>query len=153
MEKFLEEIFNENISKPHCTPDGKIFYITHNGVSNKEQWEKNPMKNLNLEKLTCMASLIPIIFEEMKRVESGSYGGKHIIENLIVTKGFSRGYVSNGEFILVMISLGYKYRLTSDKSPNLMFKGRFIKNIFSHNFSVLKKFKYKIELKDAHSFN
>lgn len=47
-------------------------------------------------------NIVPFLVTKKKQHLIGSYQFKHVVENLV-----SEGYVSNGEIILVMISLGY----------------------------------------------
>jgi len=72
--------------------------------------------------LRCMNEA-PYIFKPLKTVyKTGSYGGKHSIEiyrRLFNDKG--NNYISNGEFIVAMILLGYKYK-KYDNSPNFVFR-------------------------------
>ncbi len=78
-------------------------------------------------------SIIPLIFQTSERKSIGSYGGKHIVEKFL-----TNGYVSNGEFILVMMCLGYKYKTQKD-SPNVQFYGYWVdtvENKLRHKFSV-----------------
>lgn len=61
--------------------------------------------------------IIPLISKITKGFLLSSYKGKHIVENLFVNK-----YISNGQFQLVMIALGFKYKI--DRT-NLIFNCTF----------------------------
>ena len=67
--------------------------------------------------LIKLFSIIPLIFRSSERKKISSYGGKHIVEELIKER-----YVSNGEFILVMLCLGYKHKIFKD-TQNITFYG------------------------------
>lgn len=132
-EKSLREIILELASKPIVDKKGKVFYITHNGICNLEEWSRDKIVDVNIEKLTLLATLIPLIFINKQRTLTYSYGGKHVVEAVI------GNYISNGEFILVMLALGYNYKYI--EGHNISFHGIFIDNIFEK--CSVKQFKYK----------
>jgi hypothetical protein len=49
-------------------------------------------------------SEIPLIIKPVKSYNLGSYYGKHVIEKFRKTNN----YISNGEFIIAMMLVGYK---------------------------------------------
>lgn len=90
--------------------------------------------NINNPRLHLLFSIIPLIFKSSERKSIGSYGGKHVVE-----KFFSHEYISNGEFILVMMCLGYKYKVYKD-TLNPIFYGYWMPTVENpHNF------KYKFQ--------
>ena len=89
--------------------------------------------NTKNKHLHLLLSIIPLIFSTSERRSIVSYGGKHTVE-----KFFQPSYVSNGEFILVMLCLGYRMKSFKD-SPNTQFYGYWSKNVdneLKHKFIV-----------------
>jgi hypothetical protein len=68
--------------------------------------------NFTNPRLRLLFSIIPLILRKSDRKHVYSYNGKHVVEKL-----FKHGYISNGEFILVCISLGYKWKYETN-TPN-----------------------------------
>jgi len=50
--------------------------------------------------------IIPLITKRLESYKLHSYYGKHYVEKL-----FTNAYVTNGQFQLVMIALGFKYKI------------------------------------------
>jgi hypothetical protein len=89
-----------------------------NGVlkSSKEHSEIN----CEDKRLHLLFSIIPLVFKGSERRSIGSYSGKHIVEKFFVSE-----YISNGEFILVMMCLGYKFKVYKD-NINVSFYGSWV---------------------------
>jgi hypothetical protein len=74
-------------------------------------------------RLRMLFSIVPLILQKSERKHTYSYSGKHTVEKL-----FRHGYVSNGEFILVCIALGYKIKYDPN-TPNCNIFGIFVDTI------------------------
>ena len=99
--------------------------LNHYGYFQKDSVIRNRTNEgneivVNEKHLCQLLSIIPLIFKSSERKSIGSYSGKHIVEKLFFSK-----YISNGEFILVMMSLGYKHRTFKD-TPNVSFYGSWV---------------------------
>jgi len=66
--------------------------------------------------------IIPLITKRCNNFNICSYNGKHRMEKL-----FTKHYISNGQFQLVMITLGFKYKYRKD-SINMSFGAKWIYN-------------------------
>jgi hypothetical protein len=126
----LIELMNNKLKEIQETGDKlyDIGYLTNKTIVKLE----NPILiNTKKPELQLLFSIIPLIFIESSRKSIGSYSGKHVIEQLLDNK-----YISNGEFILVMLCLGYKMK-TCNNSPNVLFYGNWSKTI---NMELKHKF-------------
>lgn len=104
--------------------EGRGDTLTRNGYYMKGALvEKEPLITndmLEEKRLHMLFSIIPLIFKTSERKTVGSYGSKHL-----VARFFNHQYFSNGEFIIVMIALGYKYKVRKD-SINVTFYGSWV---------------------------
>ena len=76
-------------------------YIGMSGLSDKMEFI-----DIN-DTMIQLFNIIPLITQKSARCSMFSYAGKHRMENLFTNK-----YISNGQFQLVMIALGFKYKYT-----------------------------------------
>lgn len=129
----LIELMNNKLKEVQDAGD-KLYDIGYLTNKTTVKLDKPIPINTNKPELQLLFSIIPLIFIESSRKSIGSYSGKHIVEQLL-----DNNYISNGEFILVMLCLGYKMK-TSNNSPNVLFYGNWSKTIdmqLKHKF--LKK--------------
>ena len=130
IEDSLTQLMKNTIEK--CREDGYI--LCTNGMytpaflAKEKQWEKRVGKESNFDpkqyefdfsnpRLRLLFSILPLILHRSDRKHVNSYSGKHIVEDV-----FRHSYISNGEFILVSIALGYKFKYISD-TPNCSIYG------------------------------
>ena len=73
------------------------------------------------ENMHLAMTLIPFILGPHAKESICSYGGKHVIE-----RAFPRSHLSNGEFILICCTLGYKM-ITQVDELNVSFKAKWTK--------------------------
>lgn len=128
----------------------KIQEVTDSGhmLCDKGYYKKNCLTNekpINTENpfVHLLFSIIPLIFTSSERKTISSYEGKHTVERLIHS-----GYISHGEFILVMMCLGYKMRSSNGlmdsngctlRTSKVQFYGQWSKNIdeeLKHKFLI-----------------
>ena len=79
--------------------------------------------NFQNPRLRLLFSIIPLLLRKSERKHVYSYSGKHVVEDL-----FQHSYISNGEFILVCIALGYKFKYDPN-SPNCNIFGMWVDTI------------------------
>ena len=95
--------------------------LTHSGVQHKPtETMDSPIvveDCLKSNKFQLLFQIIPLILKHSDRKSIGSYSGKHVVEKLLTPS-----YISNGEFILALVALGYKYKIKKD-SLNVQFYG------------------------------
>ena len=103
MDKKLERI-NKNLKQNSCNDEMFAFDF------------QNP-------RLRMLFSILPLIFAKSERKHTNSYSGKHTVEEL-----FQHGYISNGEFILVCMALGYKIKY-EPYTPNCNIFATFVNTI------------------------
>lgn len=105
------------------------------------------MKDYNAEKdnfdfqnprLRMLFSILPLILKKSDRKSVYSYHGKHVVEKL-----FQHSYISNGEFILVCLALGYKYKYCAN-SPNCDIYGLWVETIPSMNADRLLRYSFPL---------
>jgi len=119
----LVELMNDKLKEVEA--QGDFLYDTGyfpKDSTIKTRYSDSPI-NTKQPHLKLLFSIIPLIFTPSERKSIGSYGGKHTVEHLMYP-----GYISNGEFILVMLCLGYKMKAHKD-SPNPTFYGQWSKNV------------------------
>ena len=114
------EIIN-NISNDYLLCEEGLFTPRYKKrIFDKAGKEPTPI-NVKKPILEHLATLIPFLFVHSERKSIDSYKGKHMVEKL-----FHTGYISNGEFILAMMSHattknGEFKRKEQGDSPNAVF--------------------------------
>ena len=84
-------------------------------------WDGRPLdiyKFENTKRIIKCMEVIPLLFKKLKTYSKtciGSYEGKHIVEK------YQNEYISNNEFIMAMIMLGFKPQIHLD-TENCEFK-------------------------------
>lgn len=95
------------------------YFLNHDGLF-KTPMEPNQISVSDCFQdnvMTLLLSIIPLIFKPSERKSCNSYASKHIVEQWLSSR-----YISNGQLILAMMALGYKYK-TIKGSPNVLFYG------------------------------
>lgn len=87
-------------------------------------------------RLRMLFSILPLILKKSDRKSIYSYHGKHVVEKL-----FKHSYISNGEFILVCLTLGYKYKYCAN-SPNCDIYGLWVDTIPPMNVDRLLRYSF-----------
>lgn len=95
--------------------------LTKNGVYKVRKSGPAPCgEPVDVESPTIASALkvIPLLITPSLRKTINSYAGKHVVEKLLHTN-----YISNGELIMAMMMLGYKWRLPPGEkdSVNVLF--------------------------------
>ena len=112
---------------------GDNLTINSNGIMTKqseseynEKYKCNNAFQLDVNDITSAISVIPLLYTRHKRKICNSYSMKHKIErndHYIKLKGHC--YLSNGDLIIAMLIMGYKYRYNKGKraitNPNVDF--------------------------------
>jgi hypothetical protein len=111
-----------------------------NVFAEKEKWRQE-LRESSLEVLTAVEALFANVGKTKTITHSGSYGLKHVAEDLLGDLG---NYVSNGELIAVMLHLGFKHRLNG---PNAWF------NAAEKDLKVLRKRREEAKHKHYASYN
>ena len=125
--------------------------LTHCGVFNNKNGEGQKEAEklhalIDIEdclkdtKFQLLFQILPLILKPSERKSIGSYSGKHHIEKL-----FKPSYITNGEFILATVALGYKYKMTTDH-PNIKIYGNWSNTILISNPTINPK-NYPFEIK------
>jgi hypothetical protein len=108
LKNLFEKVIEEFDKNGYC--------LTYFGYSKKNE----NMKTIDIEtcskneRLKMLMHILPIMIEPRKTTTINSYEAKHVVEKM-----FEHSYISNGEMILVMHSLGYKHKKLNGLSPNI----------------------------------
>jgi hypothetical protein len=109
--------------------------VSINGFFNPPAIEEFDKKTVDMERVNlaieCLEICIYPVFS-LNRKKS-SYGIKHLVERYI-----PGGYLSNGELIIAMVNLGFKYKKLSTRSPNCYFNisAKSIRNLENNTYGL-----------------
>ena len=106
------------------------FYLNSEGITKRNPSNEN--LGINYINVLFIMKYIPKLFQkhsQKKFFNVNSYTGKNRMEDYLKTHLEIYEYISNGEFILAMLLLGYEYRRSSALGtiypPNLTFNASF----------------------------